>query len=429
MSLGIVGCLGETTSPQDLSVDATAEAVALATMESMPTDTKIESDSDETKEDAPTAIVDKEKEEVNPTDVFSDGENAIFGLGDFEEGVNPLTGLLVVDVEKLNRRPVGVKINNYPRSNRPQWGLSLADIVYEFYHNNSLPRFHAIFYGNDAELVGSIRSGRMFDRFLVDIYESQFLFARADTHIINYFESLDEAPRYGYPMDGECPPEPVCRFEPDTLNYLLGDTAEVAEFNAGYDADDERPVLDGMAFSFEVPEGGTALERMYLYYSYSAYSYWDYDERNANYVRYQDQSEAIGNYPEEYAVLTDRLTEDVISTENIVVLMIEHFHRFYKPGDSETPPSEIVDMNFVGEGDGFAMRDGVIYPIQWKRSDDGGMMQLFFKNGDTYPFKPGKTWFQIMTTESVVEKDSDAWRVTFKMTLPLEEILWKWPVE
>ena len=415
-------CLGETTSPQDLSVQATALAIADATIEAIPTEIQ----SIETNELAPTS---SDLTDFSSTEEKISKDVEYYGLGEFEEGINPLTGLKVTDPSKLERRPVAVKINNYPRSNRPQWGLSLADIVYEFYHNNSLPRFHAIFYGNDAELVGPIRSGRMFDRYLVENYETQFLFARADTHIINYFESLDAAPRYGYPMDGECPPNPVCRYEPETLNYLLGNTAEVAEFNAGYGADDEKPVLDGMAFSFETPRDGIDLNRLYLYYSYSAYSYWDFDQMSENYLRYQDQSEAIGEYPEEYDVLTDRLTGDEIRTENIVVLFIEHFHRFYKPGDAVTPPSEIVDMNFFGMGDGLALRDGQLYDVKWVWTDSDEMMKITFKDGSPYPFKPGKTWFEIMSTESEIEKGNNSWRVTFEMTPPNEEIFWEWPSE
>ncbi len=415
-------CLGETTSPQDLSVQATALAVAEATIKAIPT----EIESAGLDELAPTHNVSTNLS--SSEDVISRGVE-YYGLGNFEEGVNPLTGLKVDDSYKLERRPVAVKINNYPRSNRPQWGLSLADIVYEYYHNNSLPRFHAIFYGNDAELVGPIRSGRMFDRFLVENYETQFLFARADTHIINYFESLDAAPRYGYPMDGECPPNPVCRYESETLNYLLGDTAEVAEFNAGYGADNEKPILDGMAFSFEAPVDGIDLKRLYLYYSYSAYSYWDFDERTGNYLRYQDQSEAIGEYPKEYDILTDRLTGDDIRTENVVVLFIEHFHRFYKLGDLTTPPSEIVDMKFSGAGDGLALRDGELYAVKWIWEDSSKMMQIMFEDGSPYPFKPGKTWFEIMSTESEIKKYIDSWRVTFEMTPPIQEILWEWPSE
>jgi len=55
----------------------------------------------------------------------------IYGPSGFPEDVNPLTGLKVADPSLLNRRPVIIKIQNLPRDSRPQWGLSLADLVYD----------------------------------------------------------------------------------------------------------------------------------------------------------------------------------------------------------------------------------------------------------------------------------------------------------
>ena len=56
-----------------------------------------------------------------------------YGPSNFPSNVNPLTGLQVADPTLLNRRPVLVKVSNLPRYVRPQWGLSLADIVFEYY--------------------------------------------------------------------------------------------------------------------------------------------------------------------------------------------------------------------------------------------------------------------------------------------------------
>ncbi len=89
------------------------------------------------------------------------------------QAINPLTGLIVSDPSKLERRPIAIKISNYPRSVRPQSGLSLADIVYEYYLEQNVTRFMAIFYGNDADKVGPVRSGRFFDEYLS--YVSGFL--------------------------------------------------------------------------------------------------------------------------------------------------------------------------------------------------------------------------------------------------------------
>lgn len=425
--IGIVlllgGCVGETTSPKNLASTATAAQFVLQT--------KNASIENEVLTPEPLDSIQKTPSTAtpisNPTSTFVPLPEGAYGYGDLEDTINPLTGLVVENPEMLDRRPVGVKINNYPRSNRPQWGLSLADIVYEFYHNNDLPRFHAIFYTNDASQVGPIRSGRMFDRFIVAMYQTQFLFAKADAHILAYFESLPSAARYGYPLDGECPPNPVCRFEPETVNYLLGDTAEVAEFNAFYGADDERPVLDGMAFHEEPPDGGEELSTLTIRYSYSAYLYWDYRLDEGKYYRFQDLQESIGAYEEEFDLLKDRLTGDAITTENVIVLSMDHFHRFFKPGDETTPLAEIVDMNFFGKGDGLAMRDGMVYPIVWERSINGEMVRLFFDDGTPYLFKPGKTWFEIISTESLIDMSKDSWRIDFVFTRPDEPIYWEAP--
>jgi hypothetical protein len=52
------------------------------------------------------------------------------GPNEFPEGVNPLTGLKVENPELLKRRPVLVKVSNYPAEGRPHAGLSYADIVF-----------------------------------------------------------------------------------------------------------------------------------------------------------------------------------------------------------------------------------------------------------------------------------------------------------
>jgi hypothetical protein len=56
-----------------------------------------------------------------------------YGPSNFPSGVNPLTGLQVANPALLDRRPLLIKVTNLPRNVRPQWGLSLADIVFEYY--------------------------------------------------------------------------------------------------------------------------------------------------------------------------------------------------------------------------------------------------------------------------------------------------------
>ena len=71
----------------------------------------------------------------------------------FPDNVNPLTGLVVDDPSRLERRPVMVKVSNFPRTGRPHAGLSFADIVFEYYIGYGLNRFMGIYLGQDSSQV------------------------------------------------------------------------------------------------------------------------------------------------------------------------------------------------------------------------------------------------------------------------------------
>ena len=106
-----------------------------------------------------------------------------YGPINFPSQVNPLTGLPVGQPNWLERRPISIKVSNYPRGIRPQWGLSLADHVYEYYHEGGLTRFNAIFYGNDVAQIGPIRSARFSDKDIVEMYKAFFAYASGDWRV------------------------------------------------------------------------------------------------------------------------------------------------------------------------------------------------------------------------------------------------------
>lgn len=340
-----------------------------------------------------------------------------FIFEDFPADVNPLTGLQVADPSILERRPVAVKISNYPRSIRPQWGLSLADIVYEYYHNNDLTRFYAIFYGQNAELAGPIRSGRLFDSYLTDIYQDVLVFASADPRVLDRLNAEHPAWQLVPLLDGACPPRPVCRLNPETTNFLVANTVAVGNFAAASGGDNQRKDLHGMAFSADVPESGQPVLHINMYYSYAAYSYWEYDENSGRYLRFQDTRDDVGARGEAYAPLMDRLTGQQVAADNVVVLYIDHFHSFYSHETETDPVIEIVDMDFSGHAPAYAFRDGQVYSLEWVR-EKGELLYLVDSNGQRFPFKPGTTWFQVVTDETQLISDESTWRYEFIFRRP-----------
>ncbi len=114
-----------------------------------------------------------------------------YGTQQFPADVDPLTGLTVADPALLDRRPMAIKISNAPRSIRPQWGLNLADLVFDYYTEAGESRFIALFYGQDASMVGPIRSGRFFDSNVVRGYKAIFAFGGAYQPELASFENSD----------------------------------------------------------------------------------------------------------------------------------------------------------------------------------------------------------------------------------------------
>lgn len=332
-----------------------------------------------------------------------------FGPEEYPDDVNPLTGLFVENPLILERRPISVKVNIVPRYNRPPWGLALADIVYEYYHNSGYTRFHAIYYGQDAELVGPIRSGRFPDDELIRMYKSIFVYGSADPIINGRFFWAEYYDRLVLERGQTifCPPEPTnpfCRFDPNGYNFLLAGTSEVHAFIADRDFENVKQDLTGMYFQDETPRGGKPGEEITTRYSRDSYSRWEYDPISGLYLRFQDNLYLDQGQDENYIPLNDRLTEEQISADNVVILFVPHEY-FRKP------PNEIIEIKFSGTGPAYLFRNGKMYELIWSRPTTGSVMFLTDAVGNPFPLKHGNTWFQVVGHFSTYTKeDESSWR-------------------
>lgn len=332
----------------------------------------------------------------------------VYGPNNFPENVNPLTGLTVSDPALLERRPIAYKVNLIPRDYyRPPWGLSFADIVYDYYHNDGYSRLHAIFYGEDAELVGAIRSGRLLDQELIRMYQSIFGYGSAD-EIVNQ-RLLNMEYSYRVFLEGQsvpCPPtdtNPFCRWEPGSYDLLLSSTSALSNYATNNGVDNVRQNLDGMSFDSITPAGGVPGDQVFVRYSGDNYARWDYDPASGSYLRFQDQVYDQGA-GEEYSPLLDRLNNQQISAENVVVLLVRHEYL-------QQPPNEIVDILLSGQGKAYAFRDGQRYELTWNRPGLNTPLSLTYADGTAFPFKPGQTWFQVVGTSTMISQpDDSSWR-------------------
>jgi hypothetical protein len=348
-----------------------------------------------------------------PTETPLPPTNQGYGPANFPDDVNPLTGLQVSDPEILQRRPVAVKVNIVPRrNNRPPWGLSFADHVYEFYQNAGYSRFHAIFLSQDADLVGPIRSARMFDDALVRMYKSVFSYAGADPKIENRLLNADYSSRLVRETGSRsiCPPSPtrpLCRFDPGGNNFLLGSTSDLHEYVRLQGVQDVAQNLDGMLFEFGIPNDGSEGLNIVTRFSIDMYNRWEFDTDTGLYQRYQDNLLVNFGQAEQFAPLIDRLNDQQITAANVVILFAEHSRL-------QQPPAEIIEINLIGSGKAVAFRDGMAYELLWQRAKPDDLIYLTFSDGNLYPFKPGVTWFQIIGISSqVTQPEINSWRFTY----------------
>lgn len=329
-----------------------------------------------------------------------------YGPSGFPENVNPLTGLKVENPAVLERRPMIIKVANLPRAYRPQWGLSLADHVFEYYIEEGTTRFAAVFLGQDASMVGPIRSGRFFDNHLITMYKANFAFGSADYRVLNLLFNQNYANRLV--IESACPP--MCRYEPNGVNYLMANTADLTTFinNRRLREGNGRQNLDGFVFNYDTPIQGAQANRVYVRYSAAIYNRWDYDPETGKYYRYSDiQNDLEQGRNEVYKQLTDRLTGDPIRADNVVVLYVSHQYYSRRP--------EIVDIVMAGPDKAYLFRDGQMFELMWYRNALDKLFTLVGPDGKLFPLKPGNTWFEIVGTTSTAVSEGSDWRFKFQI--------------
>ena len=323
-----------------------------------------------------------------------------YGPSNFPSDVDPLTGLKVTNPALLQRRPMVIKVQNLPRNGRPQWGLSLADIVFEYYTEEGTTRFAAIYLGNDASMVGPIRSGRFIDADIVRGYKAMFAFGSAYVAEMRRFVNSDFANR----LVIEGANTPLTRYDPKGFDYLMVNTADLNAYTTRIDLNAPQN-LNNMVFKLPASAGGQPVTQVYVRYSGAIYNRWDYDPTSGTYLRFSDTVNANnGITAEQYAQLTDRLTNQPIAFDNVVVLYVNH--ELYSPN--------IYDIQLIGTGDAYAFRDGQAYKVKWVRNATD-VVSLTNPDGTPFAFKPGTTCFEVVGLKSTLTQTAQSWRFTHFM--------------
>jgi len=320
--------------------------------------------------------------------------------------INPLTGAPVSNPALLNRRPMAIKIANYPRYIRPQSGLTLADNIYEYYIEGGLTRFIGVFYSNDSEWVGPVRSGRFFDENIQRMYQSYLVFKFADPRVLTYFQSTDFADFLVVPSFSECPPFRLMdKRKIEVYNNSYFNTIKWQDCIAKKGLKNDRPQIQNGPFDDAFPAIFELIgTKIYTYYSDYSYNYWEYVPDTGQYLRYQETDDMHDGKEEKYAPLIDNVTKENVHASNIVVLTA--YHTFANPFQEE---DEVYHIDLSDSGDAYVFRDGVGIVAKWHRYSKDEPLSLTTPEGIPIALHSGITFYEVIGTNSYVSQGDGEW--------------------
>ena len=338
---------------------------------------------------------------AQPFDRQDEAPEALTGLDYAPEGVNPYTGLPVSDPETLNRKPVLIKVSNYPRSGRPHAGLSYADIVFEYYIGEQMNRFLALYYGKDSPQIGPLRSGRMVDPQLTSMYGGVLVYGSADVKVETFIHNILPDMAFTH-LNTPCPA--ICGQDTHSIAGVFVNSQEITNYIVENDYDNTPPEPIGMVFDQNVAESEHLAINIGMEYSFRDRGEWHFDPQSGLYDRWIEEDDNYSMIP-----LVDRVNNEQIRFANIIVIFATY--KEYAP----TLHNILVWDNTQGKN-AYIFRDAQMYEAAWKVRDHHHPIEFYNKYGQPVALKPGNTWIILVgDNSSIMETDPGNWEIQFDL--------------
>ena len=296
------------------------------------------------------------------------------------------TGEMVTE-EEANKRLVAMMVPE-DKAAQPQYGISLADVVYEFEAEGGISRQMMIFSNYDGlEKWGNIRSAR------------EYFIARAlawDAIYIHFGGAVEAYWMYFDNPDVEI--NDIDFYEGAFGSYFYRSSDKKAPHNAytstdlinkcidkmGYDTTIRKDKFDGYfkfnkddANEIELTDGVDA-GAVSGYFRYSK-PYYVYDADTKLYTRYIHGDKQV-----------DAFNNEAMQFKNIILQYTEV--EAYKDAENH----DRVDIDTVGSGRGLYCTNGKAIDITWKCDDDCEITHYYTKDSKELVLNQGKTMIAVV---------------------------------
>ena len=303
----------------------------------------------------------------------------------------PLTGLPHRG-GPVARRGLLVKIDNSP-SARPHYGISEADMVFEILVEGWITRLAAAVHSGNPGTLGSIRSGRVADRYLTPMIRGGLVYSGATIEETDMFRRDAAAGGY-FDLDAGL-----------VGGYYRVNT-RVSPFNLFTSADAQRQNLNALGggapvtiprwpFLRSPTHGATAggfgtsgfASQLTIPYRERSTVRYDYDAGSRTYARYQHNG--AGAMVRE----VDAANNVPIAAKNVVVIYTDVWTTEIV---QDIFGSKGLDMRLEGSGNASIFRNGRRVDGVWARNTIYDAFAFYTARGEKVLLSPGQTWVHVI---------------------------------
>lgn len=306
--------------------------------------------------------------------------------------------------------PLGVMIENHQEA-KPQSGLSFADVIYEAVAEGGITRFLAVYYCQDAGIIGPVRSAR--------------------TYFLDFISEYGNYPLYAH-VGGANQPGPADALS-QINSYDWGAYNDMNQFSIGfptfwrdYDRLGHTALTEhtmysttGKLWEFAKTRGITDSDDItedkwdseFVPYSFKDDS--PLDKRPVGQTVHVEHWEGRGQYAVDWlydrttnlykrnnggAPHIDRNTNKQLTSKNIVLLsMVEN--------NANDGYENNIHLLYKTKGTGKAVifMDGIRITGTWRKDSRTDRTLLFDQNGAPIKFNRGTIWFHILPIDAVID--------------------------
>lgn len=277
-----------------------------------------------------------------------------------------------------------VKVENDP-SVRPQYGLDMADMVFEELVEGGITRFATVWQSQLPKELGPVRSVRHVDAAIAAPMADLFVFSGGARPTIRFIKSTIS--RNTKIFSEGAPGMHRTRYHSAPHNLFLYPDQLIVKGNTntpsdGFFANPAQLAQNGATAWTDITMPTTALKTpaVALTFSNFEYSSWTWDAATSNWLR-KDQGR-----------IHTAADGTQIHAKNIVIIRVKTGDAGYNDPAGHFVPRTIL----TGTGTGYLLSNGVSIPIKWAKATDAAQMSLTDLTGMPVSIPVGNTWVELV---------------------------------